>query len=649
MKLKSCIFWHLLFLDALVLHLRYGGMSVKDLLFHGVCLGLATALLATHKRTYPVPRSLLFLFAGVLALILFQLIPLPQGLFPVLAPIKHRLVTVISSLYPDIDYGSQIAIVPEVTLMKLITLVLDMYLIILAIMAPKPNARLFRFWLVSLSLVMGSLAIITSWESPHAYGLTLIYKGSFGALVNPNNFAALGNILMVLLFSQFLISARSLYHLTQDKNTDSRKQLEKGLFCLFYCFCYLHMFFGFQKVSSRSGVLGFVLVHLLFVAFFLFEMSRSGKKIFTGKRIMVAVGLVAILIGSVSVLPTSKSIMELQNQGLSSKSRVGFLKIGVDYLAEYPIMGAGLGAAECILEVVQPKTYEKGNARHFHNEYLQVAVELGIIGVIALAFFLWFVAGKLMPGLTSSSFEKRSFFYALVSILIFLALLCNISFPLRITSIRVLVILLVFIGIRMASDEKRQSRSWPVLAGMAGVLACTMLWLVPTAFYQPGEGADLKTVQRAVRYGNLQKEPFFTANAKLSKLLRSQSFGEKERAVLDEIEKGMYLSLNRNPINFKAVNVLFVIEAIEDKLDHPTYDEQRFARLRQKAQVINDLGKGANINAQSAFLFLFGMYQNELNEEDQAFYTQLKETYRLNLRLVEKALTRERREAAQSK
>lgn len=640
MKLKSCFFWHILFLDALVLHLRFGGMSVKDLLFHGVCLCLATALLAAHRKTYPVPKPYLIIFGSVLALVFIQLIPLPGFLFPILAPVKHRVLTVVDSIYPTVDASSQIAILPGMLHMKLVTLVLDMALILLAIMGPKPNGRIFRFWLVFISLTTASLAVVTSWDGAHRSELGGIYKGTSGGLVNPNNFAALDNILLAFLFCQVILSVRAMIKRWRDEENRSRKLLEQVLLGAFYGFCYLHVLYGFLTIHSRSGVIGFALTHLLISSFFLFEWNRSRTRIFTKKRVFIGSGVLAMIIVIVSLMPVHQGLSAIRDEGFESKGRVNYLKIGVNYLGEFPVLGVGLGAAESILEVVQPKTYEQKNARHFHNEYLQIAVELGLVGIIALIAFIIFTMLRLTGGFHLESFKQRSYFHALIPSLIFLILLCNISFPLRVTSIRVLVILLVFIGVKLAGEERRRSgRKWMVMTGAS--LAACMLWLVPAAFHQP-ESADLPTVARAVQYGRFFKVPFFESNQKLSDLLRS---GNPDQAVMDDIDRIMYRSLDQNPFNTKALNVLFITETLRDRLANPEYNEANYRALRHKAQIINDLGEGANINAQSAFLFLFGVYADHLSPEDNAFYTELKETYRLNLRIVEKRLINEQKEA----
>jgi len=640
MKLKTALFWNLLFLDAFVLHFRYGGMSVRDLIFHGVCLGLGTLLLALHKRTYPVPKIFIALFGCSLGMVLLQLMPMPQFLFPVLAPIKHRVLTAITSIYPEIMYTTQIAILPDVVPIRLITLLFDMYLVLLMIMAPKPGIVLYRFWLVTLSLATASLAVVTSWETTHASGLMLIYKGTYGGLVNPNNFAALANIFMVLLLGQVVVSARDAWTWFRNPNTrDSKLFLKKVIFCLFYAFCYLHTFYGFQSVKSRSGVLGFILVHVLMGLFLLKESGHSQKGFFLKRRLTTAVLFLAFIVGAVSMAPLEKEAVTLEEQSLQHASLISYQKIGWDYLREFPILGAGLGASECILEAVQPKVdHAAGNARHFHNEYLQYAVELGLPGLVGLFLFMVLVARGLIPGFSQPSFEKRVYFYGLSSSLIFLSLLCVVSFPLRITSIRVLVLLLTFIAMKLTIRQKKEIRPLPLIAMVSMILVACLAWLIPAALYQPKEGADLESVKRTIRYGRPYKEYFFVANQKLADFFEKAGYGEAGREELVEIQRDIYKSLEHQQFNIKALNILFITEALLDKLDHPQYDEQRYQQLRHKALVINDLGKGANLNSQSALLFIFGMYEEQLNAEDRQAYDILKDAYAATLEEAEARL-----------
>ncbi len=647
MKIKTILFWNLLFMDAFVLHFRYGGMAVGDLIFHGICLGLATLLLVSHKRTYPIPKWIPILFTSVIVLVLLQLAPLPQFLFPILAPIKHRVLTTITGIYPEIPYTTQISILPIVAPIRIITLLMDMYLIILAIMAPRPKASLYRFWLVAISLTTASLAIVTSTETTYDSGLHHLYKGTFGGLVNPNNFAALANILMALLLGQVVVSLREAWiQMRSPGESDSRNLLKKIIFSLFYLFCYLHTFFGFQTVKSRSGVLGFIMVHLIMGLFLFFEMGSLKARFFSPKRLGLALAFLVLVGGVASFLPINKGLLELQDQGLQSINRVHFLRIGIDYIKEFPVLGAGLGASECILEAVQPKVYHHmGNARHLHNEYLQYAIELGLPGIVALLLFMGLVGRSLIPGLSLPSFEERVFFMALCSSLMFLAALCLISFPLRITSIRVLVLLVTFLGYKMASNDHRQANPRAFLAMISTILIACLAWLIPTFRYKPAEGGDMEQIAYTIRYGRAYKEHFFVANDKLGKFFQSARFSEEHRDELEEIQREIYKSLEYQQFNIKALNVLFLTDALLDKLDHPEYDQARYEALRHKAQVINDLGQGANVNSQSALLFIYGMYEEHLNEADRQAYDELKEAYSWNLRTAKKRIKKREQEA----
>ena len=626
--MRKNLFWNILFIDALFLFFRYGGLEVIDFLIHSCMLGIATCVLYWRKPRAIPSRLYLIPFAVGLVLMLIQLIPLSESLFPLLAPIKHRVMEGMTGIYPQITTTTQITFIPELHLFKLAVLTIDLYMILLMLMAPPPSFRLIRGWVCVFALTAAFLSFSSNEASQIAY-LFETFSIYFGELVNPNHRAYFLAVLITIL-SQFtlLYVIRIKRIRRRGSGSETEATLAHTIKILTFVFCIVFAALAFFTIWSRSGLLNLVIAHGFFIALLLFNTRRfqTFQKL---KWASVALLCLPILF----LIPLGESYHKFEEEGFTDANRVAYLKMGFDYLGELPVLGSGLGSTESILEPIEKKNpYDTGNLRHLHNELIQVTLEIGILGLICLLAFFYKTGHDLLSEVEKESSDIRYFAIVAFSLMIMTILYSQLAFPIRVTSIRAFVLIIIFSAIAFRRGSRRGENH------RSSLLAMTPIWLAVTAFFAfylvktPNIGMELENVQRAERYGYFYRIPFFVANAEVGRMLVEPMAEEELHAKITECRSLLYDHLKRQPYAVKALNLLFILDVIEERLQFPQFDRERFDAKKAKAFQIRELTNDANFNARSAIWFLYSFYEPDLNEEEKTYLEELNYSIRYRIR-----------------
>jgi len=125
--------------------------------------------------------------------------------------------------------------------------------------------------------------------------------------------------------------------------------------------------FLFYLANARSAWGGFI------ISFFTI-LSMQSKKLF-----LVFLVLLLSVSAIVLILPKEKTINIL---GLSSmQDRLGMWQIGWKAFTEHPIIGNGLNMGFRKFQEYREDEYKNKKGAYFHNGFLQIAVEMGLIGL----------------------------------------------------------------------------------------------------------------------------------------------------------------------------------------------------------------------------------------------------------------------------
>ena len=98
---------------------------------------------------------------------------------------------------------------------------------------------------------------------------------------------------------------------------------------------------------------------------------------------------ILVILITLLVLPAGR---ERIKQSLSptewSSGRVELWSVGLEYAAKSPVYGFGIGSFKSLITLDMRETFPDRGVGDWHNQYLQIFIENGIIGLLA---FLWFV------------------------------------------------------------------------------------------------------------------------------------------------------------------------------------------------------------------------------------------------------------------
>jgi O-antigen ligase len=330
---------------------------------------------------------LLFLF---LALLLFQMIPLPAGLLKVISPKTYQLRLELSP--PGLDPSAssfQLSFLPFMTQIEFIKwLVLGGLFLFLLHWRPFEKGQRTIIQLVLAVVAVGifeSFYGMFEYFSGHRHILYLegssLITSVTGTFINRNYFA--GYLLLVIPLSVGFFLSRETYEKTEITGWRERLSSLDGR-TLLLGFGIILMVLGLLFSSSRMGIAS-LLLSFTFVSL-VFRGTRKGRG-FTRKSFLI-LGLAllwAAWIGLDVVINRFFSTSE------DFKTRWMIWLNAYQIFKDFPIFGSGLGTFAQIFPMYR-SFHVQGLVTHAENDFLQLAAEVGLIGVgiLFLLFLLLF-------------------------------------------------------------------------------------------------------------------------------------------------------------------------------------------------------------------------------------------------------------------
>ncbi len=347
----------------------YGGVLVRDRTFWLLAVGL-TGLLSWSFPAPRVPvmeRRVWIPMALLPGYLLLQIFPLPLFILRVLSPARAEL---LHGLTPLVSSGTlaSLSVAPAATFGQVLRVAayLIVFLLVREAICHVPDQP----WVVALPLVLvGSLEAVMGLMQYAADPASGVAKGTY---INRNHFAGL--LEMVIPFAV-------MYVVSLSRRT-GRIFTFSGLSVVAVAGTVLVILLAIVSSLSRMGFVATV-CGLFIVGLFLI---RAGLL----RRITFACTLAAILLILVA-LPPDRLILRFSDAaGQHDVSRDVRRQVWTDTLhliAAYPVFGCGAGA----YAFAYPK-YQSAvpfyTVDFAHNDYLQAMAELGLIGVLIVAFWI---------------------------------------------------------------------------------------------------------------------------------------------------------------------------------------------------------------------------------------------------------------------
>ncbi len=349
------------------------------------------------------PTVLLFLF---LALILLQRIPLPSGFVKLLSPKTYEYHLAFSLLDPSSSIiGSKVPLslfpfATEIEFFKWLTL-LGLFFVLRYRFSHHLRSQ-SEFFIVVILLVGVAESFYGTIEffSGHRHILHLdassLMSSVRGTFINNNYFA--GYLLMAIPLSIGLLFSR--LPIEQSRNWSWRRRLSSldGKTVLI-AYGVILMILGLLLSASRMGITSLLLS--LSVLSFLFRNPGKERRISKVSALILGLALLwATWIGLDAVISRFFMIPE------SFKFRWMTWATTIQIVRDFPLLGSGLGTFAWIFRIYQPSPVD-GVVTHAENDFLQLASEVGLVGVGLLLVASGFLFFKGVSALRSSFLFSR--------------------------------------------------------------------------------------------------------------------------------------------------------------------------------------------------------------------------------------------------
>lgn len=363
----------------------FGGASRADALtqpFIRIVSVLVIAVIAwrftaQNWRRIRVPAMLLIAFV---ILCMVQLVPLPPGLWRAL-PGHARFAQLLLSNGFEVGWRPW-TMTPDYTLNALLaTLPGFAVLLVLGSMSNEQFAKVPLALLVTVALcaLLGLMQLYSHW--PYPYAIT-----NFGT---PVGFFANRNHAALLLAMTFPISA---YCLTDSARRSGRTELP-------YVALFVMMSVGAIALLLVNGSRGGLIAALFGFAGGVAIVLRTQISHWDRRKILAVAGVAALVLSLIMVLFTYSArdlaMERLYDPQVASELRLKALPTLFLLARTYFPFGSGLGSFDPVFRVVEPDSMITNvYLNHAHDDWLELVIETGVIGLGLLLLFTGWVVAK---------------------------------------------------------------------------------------------------------------------------------------------------------------------------------------------------------------------------------------------------------------
>ncbi|MEO7365415.1 MAG: O-antigen ligase family protein [Sphingomicrobium sp.] len=403
------------------------------------------SVLARNAAPLSASAKALFVIAGVTVLIaIVQLVPLPPALWaslPGREPFVEGYLLLGQSL-PSLP----ISLAPYATAATLLTLLPP-----LAVLTGMLVAGAYRAHWLGVAIPIGTLAAVL---------LGALQVGSSGATQSPwylypetnagiaTGFFANGNHMSTLL----MISVPMLFALIADLRLKAKNQRSGSAVLLVAVAGSLVLLVGIFLNGSLAALLLGPAVVITSATMLL----PQGKRLRGPLTAVALASMAAILI--VYLTPLNDKFAA--SNATSFDSRQTMWKTSIPAIRDNLLLGSGVGTfAQVYPQYEDPAAVSSTFVNHAHNDYLEIALETGIPGLLLLAAFLFWWVTRAVPIWRSAAVDR----YALAGSIASAAILVHslVDYPLRTAALSTIMAASLALMSRSRPREDSGGELWP--------------------------------------------------------------------------------------------------------------------------------------------------------------------------------------------
>lgn len=350
--------------------------------------------------------------SALVALVLLQILPLPAFLGPALGmravdPSSHFFITISAAPYETASH-----------LLLLVTYLTAFYLVLVLCEEQKSRSRLV-FGLLAIGIFesfYGLIQYLTGWQQIFGYVKKFYLQEATGTYINRNHFAGL--LEMILPFAVAL-ALQQVWTLRRKipGESDRAKTILSSMefpFLVLWIFVAAVLFAALVFSRSRMGTMA-ALVSLITVLALAGRASLSARaRVAVGVLFLLGIVGLAVWIGSDPAIARFEILGDQYSH--PGQDRVSIWRDTLRLIGLHPVLGSGLGTFTVVYPSVQT-AFLNNFVDHAHNDYLQIAAELGVPGGILVFGAIFWILG-LTVGLCwrGSEYDKAISFACLGSI-----------------------------------------------------------------------------------------------------------------------------------------------------------------------------------------------------------------------------------------
>ena len=311
---------------------------------------------------------------------LVQLFPIPVERIDVLGGAAHQSYLALSELTPT--ETAYLTLDPGSTLNGLLfqCSLLAIFVLVLMLGTSYRRVIMLMWTIFAIGFIQALYAIVALFTSETGDPLASvdISRTVTGTYVNPNHFAGLLELAIPTGIALLLT------HQREPISFVTPKVLARGMITYvldgrgLIMFCLLVMGGALLLTASRGAIISLCAGIGIGIVAALITRGRKARELST------VIALAAVLLGGSLWFGAAGLSQKLGESGLRS-NRPDLREISYQIVADHPLGGTGFGTFRWVFPMYRDHRFGNGFYEHAHNDYLEIAIEQGISGLLIFA------------------------------------------------------------------------------------------------------------------------------------------------------------------------------------------------------------------------------------------------------------------------